>query len=196
MTGGAGAAGYPVRASALYCAGDHFAPGGYRCGRWERIVIQHLLFVYGMNLTRAGQLVADLSEDQMAERPPGMVIHPAWSLGHLGATSDGLAGMLGLPSTFPDEWRDGARMGGLPSTDAADFPAKEQLLEQLREQHERVAAAMAEADAEQLRQPAPERMRARFPTVGDFAVAMMTTHEANHLGQVAAWRRAMGLEPA
>ncbi len=159
-------------------------------------MIQHLLFVYEMNLKRAGQLVADLTDEQMAAQPAGVINHPAWTLGHLGATSDALAGMLGLPSTFPDAWREACKMGGIPSPEAADFPAKEQLLEQLRAQHERVAGAMAEADAERLQQPTAERMRARFPTVGDFAAALMTVHEGNHLGQVTAWRRAMGLGPA
>ena len=35
---------------------------------------------------------------------------------------------------------------------------------------------------------------ARTPrTVGDFAIFLMTAHEMDHLGQIAAWRRAMGL---
>jgi uncharacterized damage-inducible protein DinB len=39
-------------------------------------------------------------------------------------------------------------------------------------------------------------MRKYFPTVGDQMVFMMTAHEMDHLGQMAAWRRAMGLPPA
>lgn len=160
-------------------------------------MIQHLLFVYEMNLKRAGQLVDDLTGEQMVAQPSGVVNHPAWTLGHLAATSNALGGMLGLPSTFPEEWRDAIRMGGVPSGDAADYPSKEQLVAQLRAQHERVAAAIAEAGAGRLQQETPNpRLRERFPTVGDFAVALMTNHEANHLGQLAAWRRAAGLGPA
>ena len=160
-------------------------------------MIQHLLFAYEMNLKRAEQLVADVAEDQMAVQPSGLVNHPAWTLGHLASTSNSLGGMLGLPSTFPEAWRDSFRMGGIPSADAADYPSKAELVAQLRAQHERVAQAASAAGAEQLGQPpANPRLRERFPTVGDFMAALMTNHEAGHIGQLAAWRRAMGLGPA
>ena len=159
-------------------------------------MIQHLLFVYGMNLKRAGRLVDDLTEEQMVAQPSGVINHPAWTLGHLGATSDALAGMLGLPSTFPDAWREACRMGSIPSGEAADYPGKAELLEQLRAQHQRVAEAVAAVDAERLQQPTPPRLRERFPTIGDFAAALMTMHEGHHLGQLAAWRRALGLGAA
>jgi hypothetical protein len=32
-----------------------------------------------------------------------------------------------------------------------------------------------------------------FPTIGDHIVYMITAHQVDHLGQLAAWRRAMGL---
>ncbi len=159
-------------------------------------MIQHLLFVYGMNLKRAERLVDDLTEEQMVAQPSGVINHPAWTLGHLGATSDALAGMLGLPSTFPDAWREACRMGSIPSGEAADYPGKAELLEQLRAQHQRVAAAVAAVDDERLQQPTPPRLRERFPTIGDFATALMTMHEGHHLGQLAAWRRALGLGAA
>ncbi len=159
-------------------------------------MIQHLLFVYGMNLKRAERLVDDLTDEQMVAQPSGVINHPAWTLGHLGATSDALAGMLGLPSTFPDAWREACRMGSIPSGEAADYPGKAELLEQLRAQHQRVAEAVAAVDDERLQQPTPPRLRERFPTIGDFAAALMTMHEGHHLGQLAAWRRALGLGAA
>lgn len=52
-------------------------------------------------------------------------------------------------------------------------------------------------DAAKLSEPHPnESMRKYFPTVGDMVIFLMTSHEMNHLGQVAAWRRAMGLGSA
>ena len=38
-----------------------------------------------------------------------------------------------------------------------------------------------------------EKTRKYFPTVGDFVDYLLSAHEANHIGQIAAWRRAMGL---
>ena len=64
-------------------------------------------------------------------------------------------------------------------------------------QHDVAATAVADADPSVFAREMPnERVRAYMPTIGDFAVIMMTTHEAGHLGQVTAWRRAMGLPPA
>ena len=160
-------------------------------------MLQHVLRTYATNLKRVETYVQDLAEDQMVQQPAGVINHPAWTLGHLAATSDNLAKTLGLESTFPDAWRAACKTGGTPSGAAADFPSKEQLLEQLSAQHERVAAALAAADAELLAQPHPNpRARQVFPTIGDYTVMLMTSHEANHLGQLAAWRRAMGLGSA
>ena len=53
---------------------------------------------------------------------------------------------------------------------------------------------MTAADPAALAAPHPnEKSRAHFPTVGDYAIFLMTGHEMDHLGQIAAWRRAMGL---
>jgi hypothetical protein len=46
---------------------------------------------------------------------------------------------------------------------------------------------------EALARPAPERMRSRFPTVANVLLGLMTSHFASHLGQLSAWRRAVGL---
>ena len=68
---------------------------------------------------------------------------------------------------------------------------------ELRAAHERTGQALANADAAKLAQPHPaEKARRYFPTLGDHVVYAMTAHEMDHLGQLAAWRRAMGLKPA
>jgi uncharacterized damage-inducible protein DinB len=69
------------------------------------------------------------------------------------------------------------------------------LLQKLEEAHTRLADAVTKATPEVLAQPAPEKIRARFPTVGVLLIGMMTSHEASHNGQLSAWRRAMGLPP-
>lgn len=84
--------------------------------------------------------------------------------------------------------------GGIPVGNPSLFPSKAELLDTLESLHGRVAAAVAAADAATFAAPNPsESMRKYFPTLGDMAVFMMTSHETDHLGQLAAWRRAMGL---
>lgn len=160
-------------------------------------MLRHLLFAYQFNLERARTLVRDLSDEQMTRQPHGVVNHPAWLLGHLAATSNQLAKLLGLESTFPAAWGDTFKSGGTPSGDPADFPSKDELLAELAAQHERLAQAIETADAAMFEREHPnEGARRRFPTVGDYAVFLITSHEGNHLGQITAWRRAMGLGSA
>ena len=160
-------------------------------------MLRHLIFTYQFNLDRARTLVRDLSDEQMVRQPHGVVNHPAWLLGHLAASSNQLAKMLGLESTFPTTWTEAFKSGGIPSGDAADFPPKEKLLAELAAQHERVAEAIASADPALFDRKHPsEGARKRFPLIGDYTVFLISSHEGNHLGQITAWSRAMGLGSA
>ena len=75
------------------------------------------------------------------------------------------------------------------------------LIEKLRGEFEQlcrdVTTAVNASDSATLATPHPhEGTRKHFPTIGDMVVFLMTSHEMDHLGQLAAWRRAMGLGPA
>ena len=133
----------------------------------------------------------------MCEQPHGVVNHPAWSLGHLAVASGHLGQQLGLPSDLPAGWEDPFKTGGIPSPDKGRFPGKDDILRVLAEQHARVAQSLSDVDPAVLARPHPnEKRRAHFPTVGDFVIFLMTAHEMDHLGQIAAWRRAMGIGAA
>lgn len=160
-------------------------------------MLQHVVFTYGFNLNLAKRLVDDLTGEQMCQQPHGVVNHPAWSLGHLAGASVGVLKALGHDAALPAGWEDVFKTGGIPSGDPSVFPSKDELLATLASLHERVARAVAAADAATFATPNPhEGMRAYFPTVGDLIVFLMTSHEMDHLGQLAAWRRAMGLGAA
>ena len=160
-------------------------------------MLRHLLFTYQFNLDRGRVMVKDLLDEQMVWQPHGVVNHPAWILGHLALSSDGLARRLGLESTLPDGWAETFGAGGVPSGAADDFPGRDRILDELAAQHARVADAVATANPTFFAAPFPdERRRQTFPTLGDYAAFVMTAHEGSHIGQIAAWRRAMGLGSA
>ena len=160
-------------------------------------MLPHLVFTYGFNLNMAKRLVGDLTAEQMCQQAHGVVNHPAWSLGHLASASVGALKALGHDAALPESWGDAFKTGGIPSNDSSAYPSKEQLLSTLESLHDRVTAAVTTVDAATLAAPHPhEGTRKYFPTVGDMVVFLMTAHEMDHLGQVAAWRRAMGLGPA
>ena len=157
-------------------------------------MLGQLCYLYGFNLQFAERLVNDIPDDQMAAQPGGVINHPAWSLGHLVVSSNHLGGLLGLEPSLPEGWGDAFTTGGEPSGNRADYPSKEALLEALTAQHERNTAALKAYDLARFDEPFPdEKTRAYFPTIGDFIMFLMTSHEMDHLGQIAAWRRAAGL---
>ena len=160
-------------------------------------MLNHVTYLYGFNLGFAERLVKDLSTEQMAAQPSGVINHPAWTLGHLVVSANHLGQLLGLDSDLPEGWSETFQTGGEPSGDASIYPSKEELLEALKVQHARNAEAVKNTDDSRLAEPHPtEGMRKYFPTVGDMVVFMMTSHEMEHLGQIAAWRRAMGIGSA
>ena len=155
---------------------------------------EHLLFTYRFNLGHVESLVKDLSDEQMVSQPSGVVNHPAWTLRHLASSSNFLAKTLGLESTTPAEW-DAPSPDGAPSGSASDYPSKAELLAALKAQHERVTEAVTNAAPELFAKDCDEQMRSYFPKVGDLIDYMLTAHEGTHIGQISAWRRAMGLKP-
>lgn len=160
-------------------------------------MLDHVTYLYGFNLGFAERLVKDLSTGQMAAQPGGVINHPAWSLGHLVVSADHLGQLLGLDSDLPEGWSETFQTGGEPSGDASVYPGKDEILGALKAQHARNVEAVKNTDASRFAEPHPnEGARKYFPTVGDMVVFMMTSHEMDHLGQIAAWRRAMGLGAA
>ena len=148
---------------------------------------------YGFNLLYAHRLIEDIPDDRLAEQPyPGMN-HPAWVLTHLVATCDYVGSLLDVPPACPEQWREQLKDKG-PLPDRARYPEKPQLLEKLEQGHERVIQAFLAATPAQLAAQTPnEQRRRRFPTIGMQLIYGMGPHEALHLGQVSAWRRALSM---
>jgi len=170
--------------------------------------MESALRLYAWNLLYAKALVADLAEGQCTEPGgPGLENHPAWTVGHLVTGSDLLAEDLGLGRDLPIGWRELFERRGpgdprRPDPEAAAYPPMPELLAELERQHLRVEGAWRAKLAEEgqggpgLAVPLEWRFGDILPTLGDAALFMAVGHEAMHLGQLAAWRRARGLPSA
>jgi hypothetical protein len=172
-----------------------------RLDRVERVSGRDtVLAAFAWNLRYAEELVADLTdEDWCVPGVRGLENHPAWTLGHLVSGVDILAEDLGLAREMPAEWRElfERRGPGDPRLPAdAPYPSIAEVLGELRRQHARVAEQWRAISDEALDAPLEWRFDGEFPTTGGAALFLAVTHEAMHLGQVAAWRRARGLPSA
>lgn len=161
-------------------------------------MIEALIKLSDQNLDYARRLTADLSDEQAVAQPPGVagaMNHAVWVVGHLAFVSDVLLGVLGGESKAPAEWKDLFSMVSKPLGGAA---YRGMTLAQLMEAW---AASRAEVQRRAREKPAEfwrhaienERRRARFGTNDVLLVHMLVNHDAVHLGQLSAWRRAHGL---
>lgn len=154
---------------------------------------QHVLQTARLVLNYAQANLADIPDEKMTDLPTGLVNHPAWLVGHIVLAAERAVQVLGGQAACADDCV--ALFQDPPGADAGPFPPKADLLAALTDCYARLEKAFEAASDEQLSQPLPvEEMRELFPTVGDMATGVMTIHPALHLGQLAAWRTAMGME--
>ena len=162
----------------------------------------NLLNAYRFNLKYAEKLVEDLTEDQMTKHMgEGLENHPAFTLGHLVTGAALTAKYLGKPYEVPDNWdalfrRNGPGDPRMPDKDEHLYPSKQELLNALSEQHELVEQLIIGLPENDWQEESNWRYHPHFPTLKDRIYFMCITHEAMHLGQLAAWRRSMGLDSA
>lgn len=166
------------------------------------MTIETIINQYDFNLAYAKALVHDLSDIQMTIVPSnGLENHPAFTLGHLISGSALLAEDLEAKFEMPDKWKDlflrkGPGDTRKPDLDIKKYPAKQLLLKELEVQHIKVKDLLNSKDKNELNKPFEWRFGNYMPTLIDTIVFMCINHEAMHLGQLAAWRRAIGLPSA
>jgi uncharacterized damage-inducible protein DinB len=151
--------------------------------------------LHGLMRHFAHALVKEIDDADMTTQPFAGANHPAWILGHIVVTTDGVLKILGEEPTAPAEWEKLFGRGSTPTANRADYPSKAALVAALDMAFERAAAAAAAASEEQVAGPHHvELLKRGLPTKGDLIAMLLTTHVAQHLGQLSAWRRAMGRE--
>lgn len=165
-------------------------------------VLKSIIKQYDFNLAYAKKLVEDVKDDQMTIIPSdGLVNHPAFTIGHLVSGSAMMAEDLGAEFKMPDKWaelfiRKGPGDPRNPDLDAKKYPSKILLINELEHQHNKVKDMLIQVDEKKLNENINWRFDGYMPTLFDIIYFMCINHEAMHLGQLAAWRRAMQLPSA
>lgn len=142
----------------------------------------------------AERLIRDLSDADMTAQPVAGVTmnHPAWALGHLSAYPPVLAAMA-RRETPVDPISHPFGRDSKPVNDPTVYGSKEKIVSAYFGAHDELADTLASVDPSVMNDPIRvERWRERFPTLAHACFYLMTTHEATHLGQISAWRRAGG----
>jgi len=159
-------------------------------------MLRSLLANHMNNLERLRALTHDLDHKQACTQPmPGMN-HPAWIVGHLAVVADRATAvrLLGQSPALPDEWAALFGKGSEPLADPDAYPDLVELIAAVAERHATIAELISVAGVTLFEKATPdEHFRKRFSTLGGALLFTTVTHEALHLGQLSAWRRASGL---
>ena len=156
--------------------------------------VDHIISAYRNGLGYADMLLKDIPEERRCEQSGKIVNHAAWQLGHILYASDWAGTFLGEEPHVSPEWVELFKMGSQPTSNTDDYPTLKELHTALKEQNERNVAALRNAAPETLAAENTQGMQDMCPTNGDVVSFLLTLHEAVHLGQLSAWRRALGMD--
>ena len=155
-------------------------------------MITELIHAFEYTLDFMQQSVADLSDEQMVEQPAGVPNHGTWTLGHIIHSCEGVAVELGVERWLPDEWESAFGYGSTPSPDLSRYLKKTEMLTHLADSAGRLRQVLLAADESVLKKQLPDET---LPTMGHLLLLVVAAHTANHAGQLAVWRRAIGKQP-
>lgn len=145
----------------------------------------------------AEMLVADIPAEKFAFMPFPMMNHPAFCLGHLSIYPDRILELVGRADLVDRraEFTELFSAGVECFDDASRYPTKDEIVAYYLERHGVVAEALAGVGSEiyEGENPAEGEFKEMLPTIGAVVNFMMNSHQMAHLGQISAWRRAIGL---
>lgn len=141
------------------------------------------------------QILADIEDARMAERPMDLN-PPAWLLLHLATAADYAAALLGGSGVCPADWNEKADTKKPVSSNRTEYPGKDELVKTFEKAYQNAANLLSKASPEQL--ASPQKLgffEKELPSVADMAGFLLVSHLSIHLGQISAWRRAIGKQP-
>ncbi|MBL9163505.1 MAG: DinB family protein [Planctomycetaceae bacterium] len=137
--------------------------------------------------------VGDLDDADLMERPGPGCNHLAWQLGHLIASEPFLVDLVcpGQGAKLPAGFAEAHAKDKCDVDDPAQFLTRDEYLKLYDQVRAATKKALADLPAERLDDPAPERFRSVFPTVGS-VLLLVGNHPLMHAGQFVPVRRRKG----
>ena len=144
-------------------------------------------------LTVLNKYVGDLDDADLMERPGPGCNTLAWQLGHLIASESFLVNLVcpGQGAVLPEGFAEKHGKDKCDVDDPAQFLSRDEYLKLYDQARVVSKKALAELPPERLDEPAPERFRSIFPTVGSVFL-LVGSHPMMHAGQFVPVRRRKG----
>ncbi len=150
-----------------------------------------------MSLGYADGLCKDIPAAKFGHMPHPKMNHPAFNMGHLSLYPNRLMQMLGLDRHVKEKagWDLLFKAGVECVENDGRYPSKDEIVEFYMDRYKTVIELLPSVgdDVFTRENPAEGRFKEMLPSVGNVAIFMLTSHPMMHLGQISAWRRAMGM---
>lgn len=154
------------------------------------------LNVYEFMLGYGKGMADGIDAARFYDQPLANLNHPAWLFGHLATVAHRIVERLEQGPAPDAKSLELFGPGSKPTADASRYPSKDELVQNWVNAHAVVVNAVRSVTPEVLARPNPvDRMRPMLPTVAHLVTMLLTSHESLHLGQLAMWRRAIGMPP-
>ena len=165
----------------------------------ERIA-STLIPIAERNKSYAEKLLQGIPAARYARKPDAITVnHAAFTVGHLTIYFSRILTMVELdpaPAAFPDHYTELFKHGA-PCHDDVDgtiYPPMQELNDAFFRCCNAALPRIAEVkDAVFAKPVADERMKTFFDTTGAAVNYLLVNHVSQHLGQLSAWRRCIGL---
>ena len=150
----------------------------------------------------AGIQPADFGRFARSDGEPIVSNHPAFVFGHLSLYPERVVSQLQRDADSVAPSQSYAQLFSHEATcvddpDGSIYPPMEEVVERMLRGYRQASEVLRSAEDGLFLQENPlERLRSKFPTVGAALGFYVSGHMMMHLGQLSAWRRAMGLGPA
>lgn len=145
----------------------------------------------------AEKLVKDIPAEQFSHMPHPTMNHPAFCMGHLSLYPNRAFLIISQPKLVKEKpgYPELFQAGAACVEQDGRYPHKDEIVGYFMERYNAAVNALAELPDEVLQRenPLEGRMREIFPLVGIAINFLMNNHCMMHLGQISAWRRAVGL---
>ena len=142
-------------------------------------------------------LCDDIDENIFADRLGTTINHPAYVLGHTAYYAGICIEFLGGSVTFGEDEEKLYQIGTDCIDDASVYPDKTYCLNHFDARCKEATDFIHASDQSLLERSAEHTPFAkRFDTLGEVATFMLIGHSCFHLGQISAWRRIAGMNPA
>lgn len=144
------------------------------------------------------KLCADVPEAKFGHMPSKGMNSALFNIGHLAIYPEKAFALIGRPELakpLPEKWEELFKNGAPCVEQDGRYPGKDAVVQRYVERYGALADALASVPDEVFRgaNPMGGRMSEMLPSLGAAVMFLCGSHLQMHLGQVSAWRRAIGL---